>query len=144
MTDEKADEQQETVSVSDLGGEISYTFNRDQLEALANKLLEQLEFMAYNNGLITDKYLFSRNFAAVLVRPNTFTNIFDTIFMAGVPENSAVFRILSLPIDLEEFDPDELEEHEEKSKHGAKIFTLVTGGKSNNNTPNQDSEKKDE
>ena len=118
-----------------LAGTSYYQFNRDQLEALANKLMEQIETVAYNDGVITDQYLFSKNYVITLVRPNVLTRIFDKLFMRGVDQDRAVFRILAVPADLSEYDPDE-EEQPEKPKKGT-ILSILKGGKKETDQENK-------
>lgn len=119
-------------NVDVLAGAGVYQFNRDQLESIANKLMEQIETVAYNDGVITDQYLLSKNYVIALVRPNVLTRIFDKLFMRGIDQNRAVFRILAVPADLSEYDPDEEEEEVDtkpkKPKKGI-VLSIFKGGK---------------
>lgn len=114
-------------NISKLSGTAFYNFNRDQLESLANTLMEQIETVAYHDGIISDKYLLSRNYVITLVRPGIFTRIFNKLFMRGVDSGSAVFRILAVPADLDEYDPDNEERTPESKKKTAKIVSIYDG-----------------
>ncbi len=114
-------------SIENLAGHSYYKFNRDQLESLANSLLEQIETIAFNDGVISKPYLLSKNYVIVLVRPNILTRVFNKLFMRGVEPDRAVFRLLAVPADLTEYDPDD-EETEGKPKKGT-VLSILKGGK---------------
>lgn len=117
--------------LDNLGGDSCYSFNRDQLESLANRLMEQIETVAHHDGLISDSNLLSRNYVVTVVRPNVFTKLFDKVFMRGVESDRAVFRIMHVPGDLTNYDvtKDNDEQVGGSKKQKNNILSILDGGK---------------
>lgn len=76
---------------------VEYRLDRDQMENMANAVLEQIEQQAFRDGLIAEKDTLSKNYTVVLASKGVFTRWYETMFLKNIEEKNAVFRVLKNP-----------------------------------------------
>lgn len=89
----------------------SYNLSPEEFQQQANHIMGLLEAQAFKDGLITEEDAFTKRYSVVLVKPGMFSRWFDRVFMKGVSENAAVFKVFKNPDPSLEDDEDEASEN---------------------------------